>query len=145
LAQQTPIHILSSPLRRAYETAMPLAAAWKRRPVIEDAVGEIPSEGKSLAGRAAWLRDFMAGSWRAAPFELAQWREGVIAAIMAQKENAVIFSHYIAINVAAGAALGDDRVVVFSPDNCSVTILETDGTALHLIEKGAEAPLTKVN
>lgn len=113
--------------------------------MIEQAVGEIPSGGRSLAGRAAWLRGFMAGSWRAAPVDLARWREGVIAALMAQKQDAVIFSHYVAINVAAGAALGDDRVVVFSPDNCSVTILETDGEMLRLVEKGAEAALTKVN
>ncbi|HEX3808918.1 MAG TPA: histidine phosphatase family protein [Rhizomicrobium sp.] len=145
LSRNTPMRILSSPLKRARETAMPLAALWKREPVIEEAVGEIPSNDLSLAERATWLRGFMSGSWRAASFELAQWREGVIAALLAQKEDAVIFSHYVAINAAAGAALGDDRVIVFSPDNCSVTVFETDGTTLRLIEKGAEAPLTKVN
>jgi hypothetical protein len=36
-------------------------------------------------------------------------------------------------------------VVVFSPDNCSVTVFENDGDALRLIQKGGEAPLTKVN
>lgn len=145
LSRQAQGLILSSPLKRARETAAPLAALWNRAPVIEQAVGEIPSGGKSLAERAAWLRGFMAGSWRDAPFGLAQWREGVIAALIAQKEDAVIFSHYVAINVAAGAALGEDRVVVFSPDNCSVTIFETEGTLLKLIEMGAQAPLTKVN
>lgn len=145
LSRLRPMLILSSPLKRAQETAAPLAKLWKREPLIEEAVGEIPSGEMSLAERAAWLRGFMAGSWREAPFDLAQWREGVIAALLAQAEDAVIFSHYVAINVAAGAALGDDRAVVFSPDNCSVTIFETDGHALRLIEKGVEAALTKVN
>ncbi|HUJ48347.1 MAG TPA: hypothetical protein VLV55_14525, partial [Rhizomicrobium sp.] len=66
-------------------------------------------------------------------------------ALLAIPEDTAVFTHYIAINVAIGAAAGDDRVVVFSPDNCSVTILETDGGVLRLIEKGREAPLTKVN
>jgi len=35
--------------------------------------------------------------------------------------------------------------VNFSPDNCSVTIFETNGGKLSLLEKGSEAPLTKVN
>ena len=145
LSRQAQSLILSSPLKRARETAMPLAGLWKREPAIEEAVGEIPSPNLSLAERAAWLRGFMSGSWRTSPFNLAQWRESVIAALTAQKEDAVIFSHYVAINVAAGAALGDDRVIVFSPDNCSVTIFEVEDGALRLIEKGAEAPLTKVN
>jgi hypothetical protein len=57
----------------------------------------------------------------------------------------VIFSHYVAINVLMGAATGDDRVVAFSPENCSVTVFDTAGSTLKLIEKGSEAALTKVN
>jgi broad specificity phosphatase PhoE len=87
----------------------------------------------------------MAGSWRNASMPPAAWRESVIAALLAIGEDTVIFTHYIAINVAAGAALGDDRVVVFSPDNCSITVFENGGGRLQLIEKGREAPLTKVN
>jgi hypothetical protein len=73
------------------------------------------------------------------------WREHCIGTVTAITRDTVIFSHYVAINVIAGAATNDDRVIVFSPDNCSVTVFETDGTNLKLIEKGAEAPLTKVN
>jgi broad specificity phosphatase PhoE len=87
----------------------------------------------------------MAGSWRSAPTPLAAWREDALAVLGSLREDSVIFSHYVAINVAAGSALGDDRVVVFSPDNCSVTIFETENGKLHLLEKGFEAPLTKVN
>ena len=71
--------------------------------------------------------------------EAAAWREHCIAAVAGIARDSVIFSHYVAINVIAGAALGDDRVVVFSPDNCSVTVFETDGTDLKLIEKQAKA------
>jgi len=145
LQSRGPLPILSSPLRRTRETAAPLARFWRTDPVIKEAVAEIPSLTTNLQERVAWLREFMAGSWRNATPRLAEWRESVIAALLAVAEDTVIFSHYIAINVAVGAATGDDRVVVFSPDNCSVTIFENDGGPLHLIEKGHEAPLTKVN
>ncbi len=146
LAPRGPLAILSSPLRRARETAAPLAALWRVDPVIEDAVAEIPSPaGMMLEERVVWLRSLMGGSWRNVPRDLAAWREHCIATVAAIARDTVIFSHYVAINVIAGAATGDDRVVVFSPDNCSVTIFETNGVNLKLLEKGAEAPLTKVN
>ena len=37
------------------------------------------------------------------------------------------------------AALNDDRIVSFQPDNCSVTILESDNGKLRLVERGHEA------
>ena len=145
LAPLGPLAILSSPLKRAQETSAPLAALWQRKAVIEPAVSEIPSPGHmNFAQRAEWLRAYMGGSWRAATPELAQWREEVIAALASRTEDTVVFSHYIAINVAAGAALGDDRVVVFRPDNCSVTIMDTENGKLRLVERGHEAE-TKVN
>ena len=141
-----PLPILTSPLARTQQTAAPLAKLWNATPVIEQAVAEIPSpEGMSLEERVVWLRGLMVGSWRDVSPELAAWREDCIATVAAIAHDTVIFSHYVAINVIAGAATGDDRVVAFSPDNCSVTIFETDGETLRLIEKGDEAALTKVN
>jgi len=141
-----PLPILSSPLRRTQETAAPLASIWNEKPVIEAAVAEIPSpKGMTLEERALWLRALMAGSWRGVPADLAQWREACIARVAGVTQDTVIFSHYVALNVIAGAAVGDDRVVTFSPDNCSVTTFESDGLKVRLIEKGGEAPLTKVN
>ena len=35
--------------------------------------------------------------------------------------------------------MGDDRVLHFRPDHTSITVLETDGTDLVLVEKGREA------
>lgn len=138
--------ILSSPLKRAQETAAPLAKIWQRPPLIEHAVAEIPSpKGMSLEDRVTWLRKLMAGSWREAGPELAQWRAHCIAAIAALNEDAVVFSHYVAINVLYGSATGDDKVVAFSPDYCSVTSFDNAGGTLRLLDKGGEAALTKVN
>jgi broad specificity phosphatase PhoE len=146
LKDHGPLAILSSPLRRAQETAAPLAKHWSKVPVIFAPVAEIPSpRGMGLEERVVWLRKVMGGSWREVTPELARWREDCIASVAALKNDSVIFSHYVAINVLYGGATGGDAVTLFSPDNCSVTIFETDGSKLRLIEKGGEAPLTKVN
>jgi broad specificity phosphatase PhoE len=48
-----------------------------------------------------------------------------------------VFSHFIAINAVIGACLGDDRVVIDSVDNASVTIVDVDPKGrLHLVERG---------
>jgi broad specificity phosphatase PhoE len=145
LAPLGPLALRTSPLRRTRETAAPLEAVWKCMAAVDFQVAEIPSPTADLAERAAWLRAFMAGSWRDADFSLAQWREDLIANLLAIEEDTVIFSHFVAINVAAGAALGDDRVVVFRPENCSVTVLDVAASGLVLVEKGREGAWTKVN
>ncbi len=43
LAPLGPLALLTSPLARAMETAIPLAARWQREPLIEERVAEIPS------------------------------------------------------------------------------------------------------
>jgi len=145
LSRLVPVALLTSPLKRARETSEPLARLWERAVTVEPAVAEIPSpSGMGLAERAQWLGGFMAGSWRSAPRDLAQWREEVIAVLAAQRADSVIFSHFIAINVAVGAAEGSDSVTVFRPDNCSVTILDVGEGALRLVERGHEAA-TRVN
>ncbi|MEZ5894705.1 MAG: histidine phosphatase family protein [Parvularculaceae bacterium] len=134
-----PLPVKSSPLLRARETAAPLSARWKSSVDIIPAVSEIPSPGIERAERQRWLLQVMAGGWGAAGGELLDWRAGLIETLQAQKEDCVIFSHFVAINAAVGAASGIDDVISFRPDNGSITILETDGGALHLIERGREA------
>jgi broad specificity phosphatase PhoE len=141
--------LISSPLRRCRETSDPLAALWSATARIEPRVGEIPSPIEDLKARGEWLRAFMSGTWTdglktQGHLDLNAWRNDVAQALIELPEDTVIFSHFVAINAAAGAATGDDNVLSFRPDNCSVTVFETDGKTLKLIERGNEA-ITKVN
>jgi broad specificity phosphatase PhoE len=81
----------------------------------------------------------MAGRWSELAFELWAWRAAVVDALLAIPETSVVVSHYVAINVALGHATGDDRVLCFAPDHCSVTMLDAANGALSLVERGAEA------
>lgn len=139
-----PLRILSSPLRRARETAAPLLDRAGGELIIEERVSEIPSPGLSLDERGPWLRGVMMGRWSEQTDELRAWRESLVACLMAQPEDCAVFSHFVAINVATGFAEGADEVTVFRPDNTSVTELETDGQRLVVVSRGSEA-VTKVN
>jgi broad specificity phosphatase PhoE len=134
-----PLDLVSSPMRRTRETAVPLERLWKRAARVEPAVSEIPSPAAmTLEERHHWLRGVMTARWSELDAELRAWRDRVVEAVRAMRSPAVVVSHFIAINVAVGAAVDDDRVVIFSPDHCSVTVLGLDDGRLSLVEQGVE-------
>lgn len=143
-AKELALPILTSPKARAQETAAPLCRQWQTTAIIEPRVTEIPSPDQNLGVRSDWLRQVMAGTWSAATPAVQQWRENVIRCILEQTGDAIFFSHYIAINVVAGAALGLGECTVFRPDYCSVTCFSVTEGVLELIEQGSQAS-TKVN
>jgi len=66
------------------------------------------------------------------------WRAGVLEAILDCPHDAVIFSHFVPVNVLAGRATGSDRVACFLPDHTSITVFETTDSGIRLVEKGRE-------
>jgi broad specificity phosphatase PhoE len=138
LAPLGPLPIVTSPLRRTRETAAPLERRWRFTARIEPAVGEIPSPMEAPAARGEWLRGVMAGAWSAQSEDLKLWRQDVADALLALRRPTVVVTHFVAINVAVGIAEGDDRVIGFTPDHCSVTVLDVEDGALRLVRRGAE-------
>jgi broad specificity phosphatase PhoE len=139
LAPLGPLPIVVSPLRRTRETALAFADVWPDvTPVVDPAVGEIPSPTDDLAGREAWLVGVLAGRWSDLDDALRGWRRDVVDALLAMRDDTVVVTHFVAINAAVGTATGDDRLVCFRPDNCSVTVLEHDGDVLRVVALGAE-------
>lgn len=144
LSPRGPLPVWSSPLLRCQQTAFPLATAWGVDVRIEPLVTEIPSPvGYPLDNRVVWLREAMAGTWSECAARSGQvyadYRRGVADAVRSATSDTVVFSHFVAINAVIGAATDDDRVVIASLDNCSVTTFETDGNVLRLVEVGGEA------
>jgi broad specificity phosphatase PhoE len=139
-----PIPIISSPLKRCQETATPLCRAWERQPTINRGVSEIPSPMEDLSKRSEWLGGIMRGTWSQADEASQEWRDYVVETAKGITQDTVVFSHYVAINVIAGNALGDDRVVCFRPDNCSITVIDVVDGDLKMVKLGGEA-VTHVN
>lgn len=144
LAPLGPLAVYTSPLLRCRQTSEPLSERWNTTAVVEPRVAEIPSpEGYALDSRVDWLRAAMAGTWSqlaASDGErYAEYRRSVCRALLEMPHDAVVFSHFIAINVVIGEALGDDRLVVASLDNCSVTTVTVQDDRFVLDEIGREA------
>jgi broad specificity phosphatase PhoE len=140
LAPLGPLAILTSPLLRCRETAAPLAGRWQAETVIQPLVAEIPSpEGVAMGDRVEWLRKAMVGTWQELGPRYVTFRDNVVSFLCGLEAESVVFSHFVAINAAIGAALGDDRLVVRSLDNCSVTVIDAVDGALQLVESGHEA------
>jgi len=131
-----PLPVVVSPLRRTRETAAALEDRWGVTASVDPAVGEILSPSDDLAQRTEWLRDMLHHRWGELDPDLREWRDRVVAALLAVQTDAVIVTHFVAINAGVGAATDDDRVVCFRPDNCSCTVLEADDGKLRVIELG---------
>lgn len=144
LLQKMPLAVLSSPLLRAKETAAPFVSKTKLSVNIENRMSEIPSPDLSLQERGAWLGVVMEGLWSEQSSSLQIWKHELAQCLLSIKSDTVIFSHFVAINAAVSLAENSDQVLIFRPDNCSITEIETDGTSLRLIRRGQEAN-TKVN
>lgn len=141
--------IYSSPLRRCRETALALEQSWDRVAEICHPVAEIPAPPLDLTARHAWLMQSMRGTWdelqQAAPTgspDYRQWRDTLLAYLLSLRSDCVIFTHYIAINVAVGASRNDNAVACFKPDHASVTTIETAGSSLRVVQLGREADTT---
>ena len=73
----------------------------------------------------------MQGTWRelndlapaGSPDYLA-WRQTLLDSLARLPQDSVVFSHFIAINVAVAAAHARDDVVCFRPDHASITCVE---------------------
>lgn len=144
LMQLPVMNVVSSPLARARQTAEPLCEHWQCAPLIESRIAEIPSPTTDLSARSAWLQQAMQGRWSDLGPAYQQWREQLADYLISRPTDTVFFSHYVAINAAVGAASGDDRMLVFRPNNASITRLTTDGQRLQVLELGGEA-ITHIN
>jgi len=138
-----PCQLLSSPRRRALETAKPLAEHLARKIVVDRHFCEIPAP-VPLEHRKPWLRAFMGQVWADQPATLRLWRSGILDALHQVSEPTVVFTHFLVINSVVGAVQGRDETLSFWPDNGSITRLSLADGALRLVALGREMP-TVVN
>ena len=142
LAQLSPMKLVSSPMLRCQQTAGFLSAKWDNANVtVDPLVTEIPSpDGYELGERIEWLRKAMAGTWGELGPRYTDFRDQVVNFVATREVDTVIFSHFIAINAVIGHCIKDDRLVIDSLDNASVTVVETDASGkVSLVERGRQA------
>lgn len=137
-----PAAIVTSPMRRAVETARPLVELWEQPAVVVPAFGEIPSPtGLPGEERRAWLSSALASRWGHLDDQVAAWRADLLAAARSVQEDTVAFTHFVAINAIVAEATADDAVTVFLPATTSVTEVEVDPGwgRLRVVALGSES------
>ena len=141
--------IYTSPLRRCRETARPLERLWLQPAEVFEACSELPSPPLPLSARQQWLKQAMQGTWRelndfappGSPDYLA-WRQTLLESLARMRGDAIVFTHFIAINVIVGAAYSSEHVVHFRPDHASITCIELMNASLRIVELGRQTDTT---
>lgn len=136
-----PVEIVSSPLVRCRQTADAFAQLRALPVRLCAEVSEIPSpRDVEMSERVDWLRQAMQGRWADLGNAYVAFRDSVVKFVRGIDKSTVIFSHFIAINAVIGDLIGDDRVVIRSLDNCSITLLERDPNGnIRISQTGHEA------
>jgi broad specificity phosphatase PhoE len=135
-------NLITSPLARCRETAAALEVELGLEASINRAVAEIPVP-QTVTEHRPWLMAVMGGIWSADHVDpmLRQWRDEITEALVRLTQDTIIFSHFVAINAAVGTAMQSDQVTVFKPGHASITVLETTGKALKVLELGQESAI----
>ena len=131
-----PDYLASSPLRRALETAEPIARRTDLEVEVVPLVREVVPPGLDAPARREFLARLVASVWAEQPESLKDWRASVLEgcrSLARWGEDVVVVTHFVPINVVAGAALGDDRVVVFKPANASVSTFVVDDAGIFSV------------
>jgi broad specificity phosphatase PhoE len=131
------LHIVSSPLLRAQETAQPLATALRKQVHVDETFREIPSP-VGIDDRQAWLSGFMRQDWQDQGPEILGWRESAWNALFEINRHTAIFTHFMVINAICARLTEAPETVCCVPDNGSITRLRLDDHSLQLVEVGRQ-------
>jgi probable phosphoglycerate mutase len=130
-----PLHaIYTSPLRRAVETAVPLAAATGLGPVVDedlaewdrDATDYVPIEELKAEGDPRW-QELVDGTWtRDGTVDVEAWTGAVVAAVERvvaahPGQTVAVVAHGGVVNAYAGSVLGISSPMFFEPAYASIT------------------------
>jgi len=130
--------LVSSPLQRAQETAIPFQEALKLSPIINPNFAEVPSPSIALADRREWLKGLFSKKVNELEQPQVDWRNNIIAGIQSLEKNTLIFSHFMTINAVVGWIRGNEKLVSYYPNYCSITKIERVGNDFFIRSLGKE-------
>ena len=119
------LDVISSPLLRARETALPLQNKLGTQVEVSNTYTEIPSPGILLSERKEWLRKIFNAKVSELQEPQIKWRKNIITSLQLIKKDSIVFSHFMVINSVVGWINDSKKVVSFHPDNCSITKIES--------------------
>jgi probable phosphoglycerate mutase len=116
------LRVVSSPLQRAQETALPLSRHFGVTAEIDDRFRDVPLD-ENRAIRKAWLVDVASMCWHEVDDAVTAWRNSAWNAMLSAQRDTVIFTHFMLINAMVSRASADERLACFEPGYASITRL----------------------
>jgi len=130
--------LISSPLARAQQTAIPFQEGLKVPVSINTNFAEIPSPGIVLKDRRNWLKALFTKTIHQLEQPQLDWRNNIIQGIKSLEKDTLIFSHFMTINAIVGWISRSEKVVNYYPNYCSITRIEKIANQYYIRELGAE-------
>ena len=138
ILKQKEIQLLSSPLARAQQTALPFAEGLKSPIIIHPNFAEIPSPGIALTERRTWLKALFSQTIHELESPQLAWRHNILQALQALEKDTLIFSHFMTINAIVGWIKQAESIVSYYPNYCSITHLIKVENQFFIKELGKE-------
>jgi len=135
--------LISSPLRRAQETAAAFANKRGDGVQVDPRFSEVRSP-VPLSGRKAWLQEFMRQDWSEQSDDLWEWRRDILLGLKEATEPTVVFCHFLVINVVIAEIENKPEVLQVYPANASFHELKLEGGELSLVQLGQQME-TRIN
>ena len=132
------MRIMTSPLKRASETAKIFQNHLDIELITSPAFSELPSPGIDLSERPEWLQGIFGQSVSEIDDNLIQWRNQIIENVQNINHHTLIFTHFMVINCIVGWIQGLEKLVNFRPAYCSITHLQRSDNRLNVIQRGIE-------
>ena len=132
------VQLLSSPLARAQQTAIPFQEGLNIPVSINNNFAEIPSPGIVLSERRNWLKALFSKNISELEAPQIEWRNNIIQSFNALEKDTLIFSHFMTINAIVGWIKKEERIVSYYPNYCSITQIEKIGNDYIIQSLGKE-------
>ena len=111
---------VSSPKSRAIETAKPLAKKFDKKLNIDDVFIEIPSKDITQNQKQEWLKKIIKTKRDKLPNIIKSWSNKIYFKSKSYKENTIIFTHFMVINVLLSKLAKKNTIMYFYPNYTSV-------------------------
>jgi broad specificity phosphatase PhoE len=136
------VRLITSPMRRARETAQPIANALGLPLEVVDEFAEVFDRAIPTAERRRMLAPLLSGRWSQQNDRLREWRDRLLGKLIELGgQRTIVVSHLVAISAAIGASTEDDRITPCALANASITTLEVRNCRLVLRRPGEVAHL----
>ncbi len=120
LKQLDDYSFISSPKKRAIDTARSLAKKFEKELIIENIFTEIPSPNIEPKNKQDWLKNILQMNKNDLPENITMWKDNIISKTRAFSQDSIVFTHFMVINALLSELNSETKLLYFYPDYTSL-------------------------